>query len=100
MQLEDDLITKPGYITKVHKFIAERALKPWFMLEFSSLGFIGKLFRTSDLPLLIQFIMLFYREKPVDWLLDSFFINKYCSPEKSTKECNSEVCCSYLELFY
>jgi len=31
---------------------------------------------------------MFYRDKPVDWLLSHVFWVKYCSPEKTAKECN------------
>jgi len=57
------------------------------MLEFSSLGFIGKCFRDADLKGLANFVMLFYKEKPVDWLLENYLSTKVCSPEKSDKEC-------------
>lgn len=78
-------------MSRIHDFTAQRPIESqWFMLEFSTLGFIGKLFRSSDLPLLAQFIALFHREKPVDWLLDLLFVNRYCHPEKSPKQC-SEV---------
>ncbi|VDM95839.1 unnamed protein product [Thelazia callipaeda] len=91
LQLEDDVLVKPGYVHSIEKFISDNAAVDWFMLEFSSLGFIGKLFRTSDLKLLVQFIAMFYRQKPVDWLLDLLFINRYCHPEKSDKNCAEVV---------
>ncbi|VDN18766.1 unnamed protein product, partial [Gongylonema pulchrum] len=76
LQLEDDVISKAGFIKRVKEFIAENEAEDWLMLEFSSLGFIGKLFRSSDLTLLTQFIALFYQVKPVDWLLDLLFVTK------------------------
>ncbi|VDK42989.1 unnamed protein product [Anisakis simplex] len=91
LQLEDDVVTKPGFMSRIHDFIAQQPSDSWFMLEFSTLGFIGKLFRSSDLPLLTQFIVLFHRAKPVDWLLDLIFVNRYCHPEKSSKECSQAV---------
>jgi len=33
----------------------------------------GKLFRTSDLWKLVEFILLFHTDKPGDWLLSHFF---------------------------
>uniref|UniRef100_A0A915CFM3 Major facilitator superfamily (MFS) profile domain-containing protein n=1 Tax=Parascaris univalens TaxID=6257 RepID=A0A915CFM3_PARUN len=95
LQLEDDILTKRGFVSRIHDFTAQRPIESqWFMLEFSTLGFIGKLFRSSDLPLLAQFIALFHREKPVDWLLDLLFVNRYCHPEKSPKQC-SEITKQY-----
>lgn len=38
----------------------------WDMLEFSSLGFIGKLFRSEDLSRVVNFLLMFYKDKPVD----------------------------------
>ncbi|KAL3982610.1 N-Acetylglucosaminyltransferase-IV (GnT-IV) conserved region family protein [Acanthocheilonema viteae] len=87
LQLEDDVLAKAGFVSRIKEFIDRRITDDWLMLEFSSLGFIGKLFRASDLTLLLQFIAMFHREKPVDWLLDLLFINRYCHPEKSVKHC-------------
>ncbi|VDK76942.1 unnamed protein product [Litomosoides sigmodontis] len=87
LQLEDDVLAKAGFVSLIKKFINGRITDDWLMLEFSSLGFIGKLFRTSDLTLLLQFIAMFHRQKPVDWLLDLLFVNRYCHPEKSAKHC-------------
>ena len=48
LQLEDDIVAKPGYL----QFIKNKVLHDvgdWFVMEFSNLGFIGKLFRTESL---------------------------------------------------
>ncbi|PNJ83788.1 MGAT4D isoform 9, partial [Pongo abelii] len=45
----------------------------WFFIEFSMLGFIGKLFRSEDLTQFVRFFLMFYKEKPVDWLLNDIF---------------------------
>jgi alpha-1,3-mannosylglycoprotein beta-1,4-N-acetylglucosaminyltransferase A/B len=58
------------------------------LIKISSLGFIGKMFRSSDLPLIVQFILMFYKDKTVDWLLQHVFYVRYCSPELPIKECN------------
>lgn len=42
------------------------------MLEFSALGYIGKLYKSVDLPLLARFLFLFYQEMPCDWLMTHF----------------------------
>jgi len=88
IQLEDDIIAKPDYLSFVDKAIAKEP-PGWLMLEFSSLGFIGKCFLDADLKGLANFVMLFYKEKPVDWLLENYLSTKVCSPEKSDKECAS-----------
>lgn len=38
IQLEDDVVTKPGYIQIIDNFINKQKDQEWFMLEFSSLG--------------------------------------------------------------
>jgi len=41
LQLEDDVITKPGYLTIMKDFILSQKMNDWILLEFSHLGFIG-----------------------------------------------------------
>ncbi|KRY15712.1 Alpha-1,3-mannosyl-glycoprotein 4-beta-N-acetylglucosaminyltransferase B [Trichinella patagoniensis] len=91
MQLEDDVITKPNYLSFIRTFVDNNAGSSWLMLEFSSLGFIGKLFRSRTLPLIIHFLVLFHRDKPVDWLLWHLFYVRYCHLEKDSKHCNKEM---------
>lgn len=87
MQLEDDVVTKPGFYQTVKDFILKQSAADWFLLEFSSLGFIGKLFKTVDLPKMVDFLLMFYKDKPVDWLLDNILYVRLCHPEKSPKVC-------------
>ncbi|XP_065453801.1 alpha-1,3-mannosyl-glycoprotein 4-beta-N-acetylglucosaminyltransferase-like protein MGAT4D isoform X3 [Chrysemys picta bellii] len=82
LQLEDDIVAKPQYIQKIKNFALEQPSDEWMILEFSQLGFIGKLFRTKDLPLIVEFFLMFYKDKPIDWLLDHLLWVKVCSPEK------------------
>ncbi|XP_041800411.1 alpha-1,3-mannosyl-glycoprotein 4-beta-N-acetylglucosaminyltransferase B [Chelmon rostratus] len=90
VQLEDDVVAKAGYYTNMKTFIMQTASKHWLYLEFSQLGFIGKLFRTSDLPLVAEFFLMFHRDKPIDWLLDHILWVKVCNPEKDAKDCNQQ----------
>jgi len=39
--------------------------------------------KCSDLPWLIQFIIMFYNDKPEDWLLDGIVETKACHLERS-----------------
>ena len=43
VQLEDDILTTKGYITKMVKFALTKSTKKvdWFILDFCQLGFIG-----------------------------------------------------------
>ncbi|XP_077984069.1 alpha-1,3-mannosyl-glycoprotein 4-beta-N-acetylglucosaminyltransferase A-like [Glandiceps talaboti] len=90
VQLEDDIIAKPGYITTMKNFAMQQKQDEWVILEFSSLGFIGKLFKASDLNLVVEFFLMFHKDKPIDWLLDHILWVKVCHPEKDNKHCARE----------
>ena len=40
------------------------------------------MFQAPDLALVVEFILMFYKEKPIDWLLDHILWVKVCNPEK------------------
>lgn len=40
------------------------------------------MFQAPDLNLIVEFIFMFYKEKPIDWLLDHILWVKVCNPEK------------------
>merc|ERR1711893_578481 len=87
VQLEDDVLTKKGYISTMKKFalgrIAEK--KPWFVIDFCQLGFIGKMFKSVELPWLVNFFLMFYNDKPVDWLLENLIQKKFANWTRTTK---------------
>ncbi|XP_033920501.1 alpha-1,3-mannosyl-glycoprotein 4-beta-N-acetylglucosaminyltransferase-like protein MGAT4D isoform X1 [Melopsittacus undulatus] len=89
LQLEDDIIAKPDYIQSIRNF-ADKQSQDWMILEFSQLGFIGKLFKSEDLPLIVQFFLMFYKDKPIDWLIDHLLWVKVCNPEKDATHCEKE----------
>ena len=39
---------------------------------------------------MVSFFLTFYKEKPVDWLLDHILWVKVCNPEKDAKHCNAQ----------
>lgn len=88
VQLEDDILTTPLYVTKMLRFALEKesSKTDWFLLDFCQLGFIGKMFKSIDLPYVIQFAVMFHNDKPVDWLLDPIIETRYCPHD--TKKCN------------
>ncbi|KAM9295495.1 alpha-1,3-mannosyl-glycoprotein 4-beta-N-acetylglucosaminyltransferase-like protein MGAT4D isoform 3-T4 [Morus bassanus] len=88
-RLEDDIIAKADYIQSIKNFAAEQS-QEWMMLEFSQLGFIGKLFKSEDLPFIVEFFLMFYKDKPIDWLIDHLLWVKVCNPEKDAKHCENE----------
>ena len=77
LQLEDDIIAQHGFLSFIEKSQSSES-DPWFVLEFSTLGFIGKLFRTENLKLLTEYVMVLYKSKPVDWLMEEFGSNRGC----------------------
>ena len=89
VQLEDDVITTKGYITAMYDFAISRIAQkqPWFVIYYCELGFIGKMFKSSDLPKLIQFFLMFYNDKPGDWLMDSIIQTMVCEPDQEVKDC-------------
>lgn len=92
VQLEDDILAKLGFITIMKKFALEKTTTKdsWFVLDFCQLGFIGKMFKSAELPWLITFFQMFYNDKPVDWLLDHLIDTKVCNWEKDQKHCKQE----------
>ena len=39
----------------------------------------GKLFKSSDLPQIVEFFLMFHKDKPIDWLLDHLLYVKVSS---------------------
>ncbi|XP_036389388.1 alpha-1,3-mannosyl-glycoprotein 4-beta-N-acetylglucosaminyltransferase C-like [Megalops cyprinoides] len=72
IMLEDDVACAKNFLTAMKRFIQGRGQSYWVTLEFSKLGYIGKLYHSSDLPRLAYFLFLFYQEMPCDWLLTHF----------------------------
>nr|XP_008530517.1 PREDICTED: alpha-1,3-mannosyl-glycoprotein 4-beta-N-acetylglucosaminyltransferase A isoform X2 [Equus przewalskii] len=90
LQLEDDIIVKQNYFNTIKNFALQLSSEEWMILEFSQLGFIGKMFQAPDLTLIVEFIFMFYKEKPIDWLLDHILWVKVCNPEKDAKHCDRQ----------
>ncbi|XP_031809689.1 alpha-1,3-mannosyl-glycoprotein 4-beta-N-acetylglucosaminyltransferase B isoform X2 [Sarcophilus harrisii] len=90
VQLEDDIVAKPNYLSTMKNFALQQPSEEWMILEFSQLGFIGKMFKSLDLSLIVEFILMFYRDKPIDWLLDHILWVKVCNPEKDAKHCDRQ----------
>ncbi|XP_069129797.1 alpha-1,3-mannosyl-glycoprotein 4-beta-N-acetylglucosaminyltransferase C-like isoform X1 [Argopecten irradians] len=65
MQLEDDVYTVPGYLARIRNHLLEN--NEWVCLEFSELGYIGKVYHSVDLEKLTRMILLFYVEQPGDF---------------------------------
>jgi hypothetical protein len=49
--------------------------------------------------MVIEFLLMFHRDKPIDWLLDHLLYVKVCNPEKDKVCCIDVDCwCSYARL--
>ena len=57
----------------------------WTFIEFCPLGFIGKLFVTTEIPDFIQYISVFYNDWPCDWLLATYTRTRACPLNMSMK---------------
>ncbi|KAG0427467.1 hypothetical protein HPB47_025481 [Ixodes persulcatus] len=68
VQLEDDILSKPGYISKMRK-----------------------MFKCVDLSKFVAFFLIFYNDKPVDWLLDNMMITTVCRSDKDQKDCRKRI---------
>ncbi|XP_053321427.1 alpha-1,3-mannosyl-glycoprotein 4-beta-N-acetylglucosaminyltransferase C [Spea bombifrons] len=72
MMLEDDVRCSKNFLATIKKVVNSRKGSSWITLEFSKLGYIGKLYHSHDLTRLAHFLLMFYQEMPCDWLLIHF----------------------------
>lgn len=81
MQLEDDIISRQGYVSTIKDYVTRKTREQhdWYLIEFCSLGFIGKLFKARDLKYFIFYFVMFREVKPCDWLIIDIANTKYCA---------------------
>ncbi|KAK6056292.1 hypothetical protein COOONC_06206 [Cooperia oncophora] len=60
-------------------------------MYFSVLGLIGKLFKSEDVKYFTYAIALYYKYKPVDWILYDVEHGRYCAPEYNKTTCNKAL---------
>ena len=68
LQLEDDVSVSQTYFREMKNFIQARGRSKWSNLQFGTGGFIGMLFKASDLGRLALFVKMYYWVFPVDIL--------------------------------
>ncbi|XP_062974838.1 alpha-1,3-mannosyl-glycoprotein 4-beta-N-acetylglucosaminyltransferase C-like [Elgaria multicarinata webbii] len=71
LMLEDDIVCATNFVSIIHSYVKYKK-GPWTTTAFSRQGYIGKLYRRSDLTKLARFLLMFYNEMPADWLLEFF----------------------------
>eukprot|EP00930_Biecheleria_cincta_P091746 TRINITY_DN8139_c1_g4_i1.p1 TRINITY_DN8139_c1_g4~~TRINITY_DN8139_c1_g4_i1.p1 ORF type:complete len:672 (+),score=129.97 TRINITY_DN8139_c1_g4_i1:79-2094(+) len=80
LQIEDDISFAPNWIQKMSDYLRasfppnylSKENAPWRLIDFSQLGFIGKMFQSNELTRMAQFLLLFYDQMPCDLLLGQF----------------------------
>ena len=62
----------------------------WFMINVSELGFMGKLFKATDLPVMVTYFHMFYNSNPVDLMSYDIIVAKVCSSGMDANKCRKE----------
>lgn len=70
IHVEDDVIAASNFVGEIKTYQSKLKTESWFCLEFSSLGFIGKLFHSYDLEVISNFLLLFKDDQPCDLLIN------------------------------
>ena len=91
IQLEDDLTAVRGYLQHIQSYVNSHSNSSWLYVHFSQLGFIGKLFRSTNLTPFIEYMLLFYYRQPVDWLLANFHRDLLCFQSQLEHECQTAI---------
>ena len=58
--IEDNVFCAPNFVNHIRSKVGYRKPNTWVLLEFSNMGFLGKLLHSRDLPLLAHFLLLFH----------------------------------------
>lgn len=97
LQLEDDLEPAAGYLNYIIMMSAMQsnfrltAGRPWIVMSFSDLGFIGKMFQTAEIKPFLSHVKNFYNDQPIDWLLQSYVKLRCCRWDSiNTSDCDEE----------
>lgn len=82
--LEDDVLSAKHFVTAIKDFVSLHKSHHWISLQLAGFLGIGQLVRCSDLDRLVSFLLLFYREHPVDVLINHWV--SLMAPEKPPKD--------------
>ncbi|XP_066938596.1 alpha-1,6-mannosyl-glycoprotein 4-beta-N-acetylglucosaminyltransferase-like isoform X3 [Macrobrachium rosenbergii] len=82
--LEDDVLSAKHFVTAIKDFVTLHKSHHWISLQLAGFLGIGQLVRCSDLDRLVSFLLLFYREHPVDVLINHWI--SLMAPEKPPKD--------------
>nr|XP_032527340.1 alpha-1,3-mannosyl-glycoprotein 4-beta-N-acetylglucosaminyltransferase A-like isoform X2 [Danaus plexippus plexippus] len=89
LSLRDDITVKYRFVEHIMDFIKTTSdTNPhWYVLEFCNVRGVGKVFRTKSMVQFMTYIQIFYKNMPIDWLLNSYIANSSCSRNKTTETC-------------
>ncbi|KAK7068461.1 hypothetical protein SK128_008066, partial [Halocaridina rubra] len=82
--LEDDVLSAKHFVTAIKDFVSLHKSHHWISLQLAGFLGIGQLVRCHDLDRLVSFLLLFYREHPVDVLINHWV--SLMAPEKPPKD--------------
>ncbi|CAG0903833.1 unnamed protein product, partial [Cyprideis torosa] len=93
VQLEDDIITTKGFVTtmKTSALSTVKRHPNWIVLDFCTLGFIGKMISPKHIQSLVAFFTLFATTQPCDWLIIEYVRNCICYVKQSEKACQKAL---------
>ncbi|XP_052802067.1 alpha-1,3-mannosyl-glycoprotein 4-beta-N-acetylglucosaminyltransferase C-like [Mya arenaria] len=74
VQMEDDVIPSDNYYSAIMGYVENQSDDNWVCLEFSKLGFIGKMYHSRDLMGLSAMFLIFNSSQPVDYIYVYFNI--------------------------
>ena len=83
LHLEDDIDTASDFLHHIDAFRKEVRHENWAMLEFSTLGFLGKMFKVQNIPRLIQLLMSNIDESITGEALIDKFVGSFCTKKKT-----------------
>ena len=88
LHLEDDIVVTDRYLDLVENFVQKVDVQHWKMLEFSTLGLLGKLFKVQDVPKLVRYLVdEYYQDFSIEDII-STFVESSCFNEVT---CVSDV---------
>ena len=92
--LEDDVVAKPEHFYQIQRFISF-SKKDWVAARLApySKALLYKSEKLWKLWMIIDYLLLFHDDKPIDWLISDFFKQKTC--QFSPKDCSNEFFVSY-----
>ena len=93
LHLEDDISASLNFLQTIDNFVEEVQSELWISLEFSSVGLLGNLWRTSDLAELVAFLLTLNTGKPIHHLYTDYigYIYPACDPHHVHGQCLQEL---------